>query len=374
MRNLLSTNLCSKFQPSFTNQECDHYLFYENDQMEQVSGVCGYCNIKGAYRCVADITRIIPLSHSSVGTFLTCHYLYYLQKILGIEVRPPFLSNAIKAGRLWDSVKQKHLGVAIKLQDVIDEYEIDPYIVAKVRALYHAYKELEITVDEGYELQAKIDMTYDITLSPSSFIPSININQEKINLWADRQDQAGDDRKWIFPMSITGFYDRKYENYFCEDKLSSRTEFYLDPHYINSQIGTYFLADPKLEYVIMEVCLMPQQKVLEEGKKRKEKESPEELYARVYQDILSRPSTYFIGWDKTKKRYGKKFYKWEFQLDDVVARYQQIVLEILSARYNNGFYKNEKVCNNIYPGIACEMIPICRNGNMSETQFKIRDK
>jgi hypothetical protein len=280
----------------------------------------------------------------------------------------------MKAGKLWDCVKQKHLGVDIDLKAVINEYEIDPYIVAKVRALYHAYKELEITVDEGYELQAKVNLTYDITLTPSSFIPSIDVNKEKINLWADRMEQSGDERKWIFPLSITGFYDRKYSNYFCEDKLSGKPEFYLDPHYINSQIGTYFLADPKLEFVIMEICQMPQQKVLEEGKKRIERESPEELYARVYQDILSRPSAYFIGWDRTKKRYGKKFYKGEFQLNNVVDRYKQIVLEILSARYNNGFYRNEKVCNNICPGVACEMIPICRNGNMSETMFKIRNK
>jgi hypothetical protein len=326
---------------------------------------------------VADITRIVPLSHSSVGTFLTCHYLYYLQKILGIEVRPPFLSNALKAGKLWDCVKQKHLGVAINLQAVIDEYEIDPYIVAKVRALYHAYKELEITVDEGYELQAKIDMTYDIILSPSSFIPSVQVGQDSINLWLDRSKQSEDERKWIFPLSITGFYDRKYSTYFCEDKLVGNPAFYLDPHYINSQCGTYFLADPKLEYVIMEVCQMPQQKVLEETKKRTAQETPDELYKRVYMDILSRPSAYFItdgGFKREKKKYGKKFYRTEFCLKDVEARYKQIVIEILSARYNGGFYKNEKVCNNVYPGIACEMLPICRNGNMSETMFKIRDK
>jgi len=269
VRNLLDSSLCARFQPSFTNKECDHYIYAEDDQMNLKHGECGYCNLRDAYRCVADVTRIVPLSHSSVGTFLTCHYLYYLQKILGIEVRPPFLSNALKAGKLWDCVKQKHLGEGINLKSIIDEYEIDPYIVAKVRALYHAYKELEITVDEGYELQAEIRLSYDITLTPSSFIPSVNINKEKINLWADRMDQAGDERKWIFPISIIGFYDRKYPTYFCEDKLSSRPEFYLDPHYINSKCGTYFLAGPNLEYLIMEVCQLPQLNVLDADRKRK---------------------------------------------------------------------------------------------------------
>jgi hypothetical protein len=373
VRNMLDTKLCARFQPSFDNKECDHYVYYENDQMEQVSGICGYCNLPDAYRCVADVTRIIPLSHSSVGTFLTCHYLYYLQKILGIETRPPFLSNAIKAGALWDSVKQKHLGVAINLQSVIDEYEIDPYIVAKVRALYHAYKELEITVDEGYELQAKIDMTYDIILSPSSFIPSININKEKINLWADRQDQDADGRKWIFPMSIAGFYDRKYPDYFCEDKLSGRPSYYLDPFYLQSQNATYFMADPKLEYCIQEVALFPQHKILEETKKRKAQETPEELYARVYTDILSRPSHYFIGYKKEIHRYGVKFLRGEINVEAAKERYEQIILEILSCRYTNKFYKNFTVCGNVYGG-NCDYQTVCKTGNVSETIYRIREK
>jgi hypothetical protein len=341
--------------------------------MEQMDGVCGLCNIKGAYRCVADVTRIIPLSHSSVGTFLTCHYLYYLQKILGIEVRPPFLSNALKAGKLWDCVKQKHLGIAINLQDVINEYEIDPYIVAKVRALYHAYKELEITVDEGYELQAKIDMTYDIVLSPSSFIPSININQEKINLWADRQDQDADERKWIFPMSITGFYDRKYESYFCEDKLSGSPSYYLDSFYIDSQCSTYFMADPKLEYCVMEVALFPQQKILEETKKRQAKESPEDLYKRILQDVLSRPSHYFQGYDREKHRYGKKFFRGEMNIQAAEERYRQIVLEILSCRYTGNFYRNFQSCGNVY-GHPCDYQKICRNGNVADAMYRVREK
>ena len=368
MRNLLDTSLCSKFQPTFDNRECTFYQYPENDNMEILSGVCGFCKQPGSYRCVADVTRHVPLSHSSVGSFLTCHYMYYLKKILGIEMRAPFFGNPLKAGKLWDILKQKQLGGDVEIKKTIEEYEIPPMIVAKVRALYHAYEELEIEVDPDYELQAKVDMEYEVVLSPSSFIPSININEEKINLWADRRNQKSDERTWIFPLQVTGFYDRKYSTYFTEDKLSGRPEFYLDPFYIQSQMGTYFLADPNLEYVIMEVVQFPQQK-----ENKKKEESPDELYNRVYQDILSRPSKYFIGYDKQKNRYGRKFFRGEFDLDAIKTRYQQIVLEILSCRYNNNFYKNFQACGNVY-GHPCEFQKICRNGNVSESMFKIREK
>jgi hypothetical protein len=291
-----------------------------------------------------------------------------LKKILGIEMRPPFLGVPLKAGKLWDILKQKQLGGEVEIVKTIEEYEIPPMVVAKVRALYHAYKELEIEVDEGYELQAKVDMEYDVVLSPSSFIPSISINEEKVNLWSDRQDQKSDERTWMFPIKVAGFYDRKYSTYFTEDKLSNRPSFYLDPFYIQSQMGTYFLADPKLEYVIMEVVQFPQQK-----ENRKNEESPDEMYSRVYSDVLSRPSNYFIGFNRQKKRYGKKFFRGEFDLDAIRGRYQQIVLEILSCRYNNNFYKNFQACGNIY-GHPCEFQKICQNGNVSENMFKIREK
>jgi len=283
-------------------------------------------------------------------------------------MRPPFFGNPLKAGRLWDILKQKHLGGEVEIIKTIEEYEIPPMIVAKVRALYHAYKELEIEVDPGYELQTKINMEYEVVLSPSSFIPSISINAEKVNLWADRRDMKSDDRTWLFPIQVTGFYDRKYPTYFTEDKLSNRPEYYLDPFYIQSQMGTYFLADPNLEYVIMEVVQFPQQK-----ENKKNEESADEMYSRVYSDILSRPSNYFIGYDRQKNRYGKKFHRGEFDTEEIQRRYQQVVLEILSCRYNDNFYKNFQACGNVY-GHPCEFMKICMNGNVSENMFRIRDK
>jgi hypothetical protein len=290
------------------------------------------------------------------------------------------LSSALKAGVLWDATKQLHLGEKKSLRDIINKYEIDDYTVAKVKAIYSAYKYLEIEVDPGYELQAKIDMTYDIVLPPSQFVPSITVGdnhaKEVVNLWKEAKDQAEDERKWIFPLKITGFYDRKYENYFAEDKLSSRVENYTEVYPLTSQIGTYFLADPNLEYVIMEVVQFPQQKILKETKKRTEAETPDQLYERVYNEILSRPSDYFItdgGFKREKKRYGKKFFRGEFNLPEIADSYRQIVIEILSARWSNNWYKNRKACNFQY-GSKCSYLPICENQNVSDAMFAIRNK
>lgn len=373
MRNLLDHTRCSKFSPTFDNKECQHYSYAEDSQMKQLDNECGYCKLPTGYRCVADITRPIPLSHSSVGDFLTCHYGYYLKKVLGIEVRPPHLGIPLKAGKLWDTILQKHLGGNVNIKGVIDEYEIDEYTVAKVRALYHAYKELGIEVDPDGELQAKVDLTYDIDIPVNMFIPSVNVGDERVNLWKTREDLENETRKWRFLLKITGFYDRKYGNYFVENKLSSRPEFYLDPYFMASQCGTYFLGDPNLEYVIMEVVLFPQQKKLKGTQKRTE-ETPNEMYERIYGEILSRPSKYFLGFDKEKKRYGKKYHRSEFDLEAIKQRYQQIVLEILSCQWSGNFYKNEKVCNNILPGISCSLINICRNNNISENIYCIRGK
>lgn len=252
--------------------------------------------------------------------------------------------------------------------DVINHHEIDPITVAKVRALFKAYKELEIKVEHGYELQAEVNLDYTITLPPSSFIPSINIGSEAINLWQARQDQDADKRVWEFPLKVTGFYDRKYSNYFTEDKLSGRPDFLLDQFNIANQCGTYFLADPQLEYCIMEVVQFPQHKEL-----KKKEESPEQMTERIYQDVLSRPSKFFLGWDNKKRMYGYKFHKGEFNLQAIEKRYRQAVIEIQAARWSDGFYQDWTRCGNKY-GSQCELRTICKNNNIPTEMFKIRGK
>lgn len=336
--------LCADFNPDSQFNAC-HYFNPAANPLE-----CGYCKKEKYYRCLAHNGQI-PLSYSSVQSYLTCHYLYYLQAIRGIQTRDSVKSSPLKMGVLWDAVIQKHYGGIDKgagnpydIPGIIAKYEIDDKDVAKIRGLYRAYRMLEIQVEPDYELQAKIDfvLPFDKTWGNGSPVE-------------------------IF---ITGFYDRKYSNYFVENKLSGRPDIYLDPWFIQSQVGTYFLVDPSLEFCIMEVVRTPSLKSM--GKYKEE--SSEEYGERVYQDVLSRPSHYFLGYDRETHKYGRRFYRTEFNLEELKDRYIHIFREYWEARLFNGWYKSNGICLNILPGVSCDMMPLCRHNNASESIYQIRQK
>ena len=329
---------CFKFQPNSDFSSCAYYDPSDN------SKVNGFCTRPDMYRCVSTLGKIIPLSYSSVSDFLTCRHLYYLKAIRGIRMKDAAVSSPLKMGTLWDKVLQKYLGnKSIDIPAIINQYEIDDKDTAKVQGLYRAYKALDIQVEPGYDLQAKIDLT----------IPF---------------DQTWPDGSPV-EMMMTGFYDRKYADHFVENKLSGRPEFYQDPFFIQSQIGTYFLADPNLKHVTMEIIRTP---ALKSTGKNKE-ESAGDYGERVYQDAISRPSHYFIGWNSETKTYGRRFYRKEFDLEEIKSRYLHVFKEIYNARFTDGFYKNDRVCNNVLPGIACDMLSVCRYNNMSESIYEIRN-
>lgn len=338
---------CPKFEPNSSMTACKYYAETENE-LEN-----GFCNHPEYYRCIATTTKVIPLSYSSVSDFLTCHHLYYLKAIRGIQELDKAKSSALKMGALWDIVLQKYLGGEIRdpegkpttIPATIERYDIDPMDVAKVRGIFRAYKALEISVEPDYKLQAKIDLKIDF---------------EKA--WGD---------KTPVELLVTGYYDRKYATSFVENKLSGRPDMYLDPYFIQSQVGTYFLADLSMDYCIMEVVRTPQLKPA--GQKKKE-ESPEEFSERVYQDAISRPSYYFIGYSSATRKYGKKYFRNEFNLEELRSRYLHIFREIFDARVMDGWYKSDKSCNNKLPGIPCDMLSVCRNSNMSESLYQIRKK
>ena len=335
---------CSDFNPDNRFNAC-HYFDPANNPLE-----CGYCKKEEYYRCLSHNGQI-PLSYSSVSSFLTCRYLYYLQAIRGIQVCDSAKSSPLKMGILWDAVIQKYYngidrntGSPYNISKIITKYEIADRDVAKVRGLYRAYKMLEIQIDPDCELQAKIDYTLPFNKVWGNGIP--------------------------VEVFIDGYYDRKYFNYFVENKLSGRPDTYLDPWFIQSQIGTYFLVDPTLEFCIMEVVRTPSLKSI--GKYKEE--DNEEYEERVYQDVLSRPSHYFLGYSHETHKYGKKFYRTEFNLEELRDRYTHIFREYWEARLFNGWYKNDRVCTNILPGIQCDMLQICRYNNMSETMYRIRQR
>ncbi len=332
--------LCNQFIPDFHRGACQYYDQAENEK------VCGYCKKKELYRCLADCKRIIPLSYSSVSDFLTCHHLYYLKAIRGIQINKPQLSSALKKGVLWDRVLQNLLSSQKlhNISEVIAEYEMEAKDVASVKGIYRAYKQLEIITEPNGNLQAKIDL-------------AIPFN----STWADNSPVE---------MLVNGYYDRKYPTYFVENKLSSRPTNYENTYFIQSQVGVYFLADPSLEYCIMEIVRTPDLKSV--GKHKDE--SPEDYEERVYQDVISRPTHYFLGYDIKTHKYGRKYYRNEFNPEELKSRFIHVFREIYNARWLDGWYRNDRVCSSVLPGIACDMLPICRTGNWNEDNYTIREK
>jgi len=332
---------CKYHSPAFLALEwpkCD--CMYRIDDKDNA----GFCKRPEFYRCIKEVGKMpVPLSYSSVSNFLTCPMLYYLKDIRGISVRPSHTSSALKMGKLWDCAKQRLLGEDIDMGAVVEEYEINDMDIAKVRAINRAYKTLEIGVDPKFTLQAEF-------------------NNEIV------ADGIYED----MPLRIKtkGFYDRKYADHFCEDKLSSRPDNYLDPWFIQSQVGAYFLADPAMEYCIMEVVRTPD---LRSTGKFKD-EGPEGYEERCYQDIISRPSFYFIGFDREKKRYGKKYYRSEFDLDSIKDRFRIISVMIRDCQGFDGWYRSDRMCNNVLPGIQCDMKQVCRLNSMSEDIYTIKQR
>lgn len=302
----------------------------------------GFCKRPDNYRCVKEAGVMkLSLSNSSIMDFLTCPYLYYLKNIRGIRINNPHVSRAIKMGRLWDTALQYILGGADNMKKDIGDYEIGDFEIAKVRALYRAYKALEVKTEPGYELQYRFNVDIQI---PSILPDTFNM------------------------VNINGVLDRKYPTFFAENKLSSKPDNYLDVFSIQSQIGAYFLADQKLEKCVMEVIRTPD---LKSTLKYKE-EGAGEHEERTYQDIISRPSFYFIGWDKAKKTYGKTYYRSEFNLEEIAERFRIVSVLMGDCTGFDGWYKNDRSCTSTFG--QCEMKPICRYDTMSEEVYKVMGK
>jgi hypothetical protein len=318
-----------------------------------VEGQCGFCKRPKQNRCLEEIQmKPIPLSHSSIQNFLTCKHLFYLKEILGIRTKDRMASDPIKAGALWDYCQRYLHGEKVDLEEIVTRYEIQPRLVAKVRALHLAYKELGIKSQEGYTMQGRFKHhlnLYDNKLIEESELDGYDKNKAARGV-----------------LTVKGFYDRKYEDYFVENKLTGRPENYFDIWFLQSQVGTYFLVDESLKKCIMEVTRIPD--LRSTGKFADE--TDEEYCDRCLMDILHRPTFYFIGYDKETGTYGKTFYRNEFQLTDIRDRYKHIAMDIHHTQFEEGFYKNDRVCNNILPGIKCDMLDICKYGKFDETRYE----
>ncbi len=253
---------------------------------------------------------------------------------MDIKRRPEQLGKPLKMGALWD-LYQQYVYQEMDFQlinELINEYEIDEFDVAKVSALFKSHKKF---IDPDYSCDCQVEL----------------------------QKQIAED------CTVKGIIDRLYDdNFFVESKLSSRPMSYLNVWGVTPQVGTYFLLDSNLEYVIMEVAQTPKLKV-------KKNENAEEFENRVFKDICTRPSHYFIGLDRDKGAFGKVFLRDDFNIERLKERYKIIVTEIkfLEELGADSFYQQETGC--FAYGTACDFLPICENDDyISEDMFRIKEQ
>lgn len=287
----------------------------------------GFCSKNYYFHCIEDLTNKIPrISFSSVKNFLRCSNLYYFSNICGIRKKPNFLNEAIKAGSMWGNfLAARHGQPQTNKEKFIQVYQPSDITLAKVNALMKAHVDLAVSVDKNCECEKEF------------LIP-------------------------FYQWQLHGFIDRAYDDYIVESKLSARPDNYLSIPNIEMQAGTYLYSNPVYEYVVMEVTRMPQQRL-------SKNEEIEDFQARVYSDIIRRPSYYFIGWNNKTRTFGKKFYRSEFDLAELPMIYHRVVKMIRYCIDEGLWVKNELAC---HCPTTCDYYDIKKTGVISEDIYEVR--
>jgi hypothetical protein len=307
-------------------------------------GIAGFCSLPTGFRCVEAMKHYSTrLSHSGANVWMKCRRAWMLDYVEGIQRRPAFLGNPLKLGSVWDRVMQHafsigewdmDVGLSI-IDELYDYYQLDEKDRAKLRALVRALAILEFKPEHC-----------------------------RVDVWTEHFDEQ-------MELHISGKLDAKPirpdAKYFYEFKLTTRPDWYEDLKNLESQIASYFLFDPSIEFVVMVNTRVPDLK--QRGVKTDE--DPAGYEERVYDDILRRPGHYFYHWDNQKKRWGSPFYAREFDMADLKKRYKFIALEIKEAIQRDALYANPAACLN--PG-PCNFIDICKTGGVSETIYTKKSK
>jgi hypothetical protein len=168
----------------------------------------------------------------------------------------------------------------------------------------------------------------------------------------------------ILNTNLVAYVDEAYEDCFVEHKLSFRPDFYLQKENVAYQLGSYFIANESWEYAIVKAVRVPAQRL-------KDGESFEAYEERIYGDILSRPGFYFLGWDRKTRTYGTRFWRTEFDLDEIYSTYCHVLREIRETVERGSWYPNYLACHVPAP---CPYLPIKRSGVVSEEIYERRIK
>jgi len=158
--------------------------------------------------------------------------------------------------------------------------------------------------------------------------------------------------------------DQAYEDHFVENKFSARPDFYTQKENVACQLGTNFMGNTNWKYAVMKIVRNPQ---LRTGWGKYGKESAQEYEERIYGDVISRPAYYFIGWDRKSRTYGVRFWRSEFDLDEIFSTYVYVLEELQDTLKRGSWYPNNLAC---HVPTVCAYLPIKRSGVVSEEIYQ----
>lgn len=282
----------------------------------------GFCRKPDKFRCPVWMYMFLgEISVSQANTFMKCKRMYKYKYLNGIEVLPKMQPKPMKMGSLLhQGIEQIYSKKEVK-PDYLTYFDAGDREIGIIQVILDKLKTLPFD-DFGY-----FEHKFEINISDCP--------------------------------KIRGVFDVLHPTYFEEYKLTSRPEFYTSPHFLQSQLATYFLYLPELTYCTMKVIRTPQLRSTGQYKD----EDTDGYMERVRKDIDKRPGYYFLGYDNESRTWGKKFYRSEFDMGEVVARFQHIMVERRLSIKRNCWYKNESQC--LLP-TPCMYLSICESNGISE--------
>jgi hypothetical protein len=332
----------------------------------------GFCKQRTEFRC-KDWMRMyeLPIDHSSLMMFMQCRRKYWLSNIEGWQCRDEELPIRMKMGILFDRIcnflhngqgnkkhpddweglllweSQKYFPEIVK--DLSESNDNDGVReVVKLRALLSAYTELGLNKVKG-----GVQYKWSLDIGESKKL--------KVYGTCDQVLEGPVGNKGI----CVRFYERKY---------TGSPDFY-GKFFIEDQLSTYFMGIPEAKCAVLQLTRVPALKSTFSYRD----ETLEQYEVRVYRDIMSRPKYYFKGYTKNNPHgFGIVYWKSEFKeaIEEKKKQYEIVSKEIHSAlRENNRdwFYKNKAECFR-FTDNPCMFLPICENGNVSESIYVQRDK
>ena len=308
---------CPMLYPA-QDKPCIHYI------KSEITEECGFCDTGKHFHCIEALRHKLPaMSHSMFNNWTQCKMKVYYHNILGLSIKDIYLPVEMKLGKIWDRFMSGQ-----PYADVKTEFALEPYEVAKINGLMRAYQAIGLCEPQGI---------------PQQLVKSVILNAAV----------------------VIGYVDLGLFDGFNEYKLSARPDFYIQPENIYQQCGLYFMGNPNWNWCDMKIARTPGLK-----QDQRKGETIDAYEERIFQDVLSRPSHYFPGYNREAKTFGVRFYRGEFDLDYLEKKAKIVAQEYRETIDRDAWYRNDMACKNPYD---CEFLHIKKSGVVSDLLYEVKN-